>query len=148
MAWSDAKAAIKALLASVSISSPSSISMNNVFDDPPPRLGAQDTPACILFPPGVDVERLPGGWRQKRDNYRVRLYIHDPDYATASSIVENMVEAVHDKFDNTSSVRGDGVQIVNGPTSDEPGQVEYAGQTFIGVDFQFDVQMGETKTFG
>ena len=105
MAWSDAKAAIKALLEAVSITSPSSISMKNVFDDPPPRLGPADTPACILFPPGVDVERQPGGWRRKQYNYRVRLYVHDADYDRASAITENFVEKVIDKFDDTSSVR-------------------------------------------
>ncbi len=148
MAWSDAKAAIAALLAGVSITEPTALDMKTVYTDAPGRIPPADTPAVVMFPPSVEVVRDPGGWREKHYGYRVRLYVHDARYARAAAIVESFVEEVIDAFDDTSSVRGNGVQIINGPRVDEPTQFDYAGATYLGVDFFFDVQMGEPKTFG
>ncbi len=148
MAWTDAKAAIKTKLEAISITSPITQTIERVMDNPEGQLDPSDTPVFILFPPSGTTEHVPGGWRRVQYTYRTRLMVHDAEVSRASELVEAYIDAVLRAWDDTSDLRGSGVQMVRPPRWEEPGMFEYGARKFVGVDIMFDITMGEAATFG
>lgn len=147
MTWSASKAALVAKLKTVAITSPLTYTTSIVYETPPGNLNGV-TIAWVMFPPRIRVERHPGGWRGTTYRYRARLFVQDSDHGQAALIVENIVEATLAVFDDQSSLRGNGVQTINGPDVDEPGILKEGAAIWHIADCFFDVQYGEARTFG
>lgn len=146
MSWATAKAALASKLETLAITAPLSLTVSRVYQTPPGALS--DTPALVMFPPSVSPIRHPGGVREDRYKYRVRLFVYDQDKEVEALILENFVVAALDLFDNTLSQRVGGVQIINGPEVDEPGITTIGSRTYSVVDMTFDIRLSESKTFG
>lgn len=148
MSWATGKAALAARLATITITEPVALTTDIVYPTPPAAL---TTDICwVLFPPAVEPERIPGGWRRNNYRYRARLFVMDGDAEFAALIVENVVEATIAAFDNQAALRTGGIQHINGPSVREPGQFQFSTGAPVWhiADCVFDIDLGEAKTFG
>lgn len=152
MSWATGKAAIAARLATIAITSPVALTTSVVYQNPPASIS--DTVSWVLFPPRIRPVRSPGGWRTNVYRYRARLFVNDVDHARASLLVENIVEATIDSFDNQSALRTGGIQIINGPEVDEPGVIRgnqvgapSGAVVWHVADCLFEIHLSEDKTF-
>lgn len=148
MAWADGKDALADKLETISITTPIDVTTTIVYRNIPATVS--DRYAWVLFAPRIRVERLPGGWREDTFRYRARLLVNDQDHDRAALIVENLVIATLDAFDDQSDLRTGGVNLINGPDVDEPGIIknEYGAILWHSADLFFDIRLGEAKTFG
>lgn len=146
MTWAVARTALATKLAAVAITDPISASIQVAYEHPPSSI--TNDYAFALFPPAIDVERHPGGWRRNTYTYRARLFVYDSQADLAAEVLEAFVEATIVAFDDSSTERVGEVQIVNGPRVEEPGPLRIGPRTFLVADMFFDVQRGESATFG
>jgi hypothetical protein len=148
MTWAAGKAALVARLQTVTITSPVSFTTEIIYETPPAAI--TDDICWVLFAPRIRTMRVPGGWLEKQYRYRARLFVYDENHEFAALMVEQIVEATIDAFNNQSALRTGGFQHINGPDVDEPGQLQLApgGRLWHIADCFFDIEYGEAKTFG
>ena len=138
MAWPDAKARIKTILAGVS-------GVKRVYDNPP--AGIEDRPCFVIYPPALEVQRLSGGWREKVYTVRMRLLLTDEDIATATALIETYRELMIDAFDAHLRLFGD-AGLIEGPRVDEARSFPYGGDQYTGMDCFLTVRMDDEVTYG
>jgi len=143
MAWINARARIKALLETVSITSPVEQTIKRVYETPPGTV--QDLPCFIIYPPALTVERG-SSLRIKHYTVRLRLLVSDADLDRAADLVDAYREAVIDVFDGDVTLNGTCTQIV-GPAVEEAASSSYGGRDFTSIDCLLTVEIKEAKAF-
>lgn len=143
MAWRDARTRLKALLGTVSISSPDEQAIKRVYETPPGTV--QDVPCFIIYPPALSVERS-SSLRVKKYTVRLRLLVSDADLDRAADLVDAYREAVIDVFDGDLTLNRTCTQIV-GPAVEEAASFGYGGRDYTGLDCLLTVEMKEAKSF-
>lgn len=145
MAWTDIRTAIVAVLAGISVTTPSAKSIKKVYATPPGTV--QELPCFIVFPPRVDVDR---GAAQRRKLYTVRciLLITDADLDVAADFADAFREATIDAFDGDVKLGTvPGVGVLFGQTVEGAAAFNYAGRDYTGFECRLSLNVTEARTF-
>ena len=131
MTWADARGELKTVLEGLTISSPSNIDMEAVYEKPPG--GAPTAPAAVIFAPSRSGESSGG---EVDAVYRVPVVFlaANANAVDRVEIADEFAEAIIHLFETMPNLTLNGtITTVDAPPDiDEPGLMEYAGRAYVG----------------
>ena len=146
MAWSDIRARLAVVLDAIAVTSPSAESIKRVYLTSPATV--EDLPCFIIYPPAVEVERRPGGWRvNKYGPLRLRCLVRDADVAVAVDFLDAFREATIAAFDAEIRLENEAT-LVQSQRIDEAKAFKYGGRDYVGFDCILGVRLDEQVTYG
>lgn len=144
MSWPTARAELKALLATVAITSPITQTIKKVYEFPPGAI--QDKPCFIIYPPAITIERRSGGWRSDRYRVRVALLVQDADKDRAAELVSAYIDKVTDLIDANVTLNGTAT-VVNEQETEEGTAIAYGGLEYPGCITFLTIRADFSTTF-
>lgn len=138
MSWATAKARIKVVLEGIS-------TVKRVYENPPNTI--QDPPCFVIYPPAVEIDRRPGGWRKKDYTVRLRCVASDQDWASAAGALDTLREATIDAFDLDTRL-DQNATIITGPRCEEAVQIQFGDRPFLGFDALLTVRLDDDTVYG
>lgn len=145
MTWAAVKARVVVTLATVNITAPITQTIKRVYPNPPGTI--QDFPCFIIYPPAVEVERRPSGWRKNTYIVRLRCVVSDQDMDQAAALVDAYREATITAFDADTTLEGNATVIL-AQAFLEAGSVSIGGRDWTGLDCMLTIRDDSDVTYG
>ena len=143
MAWADARGQLAQVLGEVTITDPP-LGIAAVYEWPPAKISA--TPAFVIYPPAVEVERDSAASRRKIYTCRCTLFYWEEDVTQVTKVLDGFREEVIDRFDRETDLSRT-VALLTGPDCEEQDLLDYAGQPLGVLDCLFELRLHDSRGF-
>jgi hypothetical protein len=125
----------------------SNIQIKKVFENPPNGIAQNEWPCFIIWPPALETDRRPGGWRVKNYTVRLTCVVADAELERANAYVDAFREATIDALDVHLRLM-ETVDIASGPRIEEATTERIGGRAFTAFDAFLTVRVSDTVTYG